>query len=637
MKKLLTALCVAATLSAPAQTLFTYGKDTVSAPAFLLAFQKNNQGAVTERGLQEYLDLYIASRLKIKEAQALGYDTLPQLLADLASLRQQILPAYLHDKEGTDKMIGEAFTRSQKDIHLAHIFIKKGDGAEKKKEAALQAIARGDFAAAAKTYSDDPSASTNGGDLGWITVFSLPYPLENLAYATASGKTSPVFTSPAGYHIFKNLGERKALGRIRAAQILLAFPPNSTADAKARLKQTADSLYRRILAGDDFGSLAANFSNDVVSAAANGEMAEFGVGDYDPAFEMAVLQLSADSAVSQPFATAHGYHIVKRLKVLPVPATLDDETKDALRQRIEQSDRSRVLKQWTAQKVLKQTGYAKASFTDAELQAYTDSVLLFQVPKTRVTLLPSTPLLKIGSSTATVANWTEFAQGARYHPNGNGARPQAEVWEDFVQAMALNYYQDHLEEFNEDFRRQITEFAEGNLFFEIMQRQVWAPAQSDSTGLARHYQQHKSRYTWNESANAIVFYASDETAANAFYEAIRSKPAGWRTLLTEYAEQITADSNRFELAQLPRPKTQPLTAGTLTEPVVNKDDNTVSFAYILQLYPTPEPRSFADAKGLVINDYQAQLEKEWVEKLKKKYPVKLNGSVWKEVVKNAMQ
>ena len=100
MKKLLTALCLAAAFSAPAQTLFTYGKEKVSADDFLRAFQKNNQGAVTEKTLKEYLDLYIASRLKIKEAKAKGYDTLPQLVAALRAEREDLLLAI--DEEGGD-------------------------------------------------------------------------------------------------------------------------------------------------------------------------------------------------------------------------------------------------------------------------------------------------------------------------------------------------------------------------------------------------------------------------------------------------------------------------------------------------------------------------------------------------------
>ena len=638
MKKQLTVLCLAAAFSAPAQTLFSYGGETVSATAFLQAYQKTRQGPATEKSLNEYRDLFIASRLKIKEAKALGYDTLPQLIADLANLRQQIIPAYLNDKESMDKMVGEAFSRSQKDLHLAHIFIKAGDNAaatEQKKTAVLQAVSKGDFAAAAKQYSDDPSAKSNGGDLGWITVFSLPYELENLAYNTAVGKISAPYKSAAGYHIFKNLGSRKAIGRIKASQILLAIPPNSTEAGKAVLKQRADSLYKRLQAGADFGKLAAAFSNDVVSAASNGQMAEFGVGDYHPVFEAAVLGLAKNGAVGKPFLTGHGYHIVKRLNVTPVSTVLNSATKESLRMQVEQSDRTRLFRAALAQKAMSSPRFKKLPFSGAELQAYTDSVLSYQVPAVRITLHPTTALLQTGKHAATVSDWMTFAQAARLNPQGGGLKPFEQLWNEFVQATAVTYYQDHLEEFNEEFRRQITEFAEGNLFFEIMQRQVWTPAQTDSAALVAYFEKHKEDYNWKESADAILFYGVDAKAAKEFYNALHKKPSNWRTVLLNFSEQITADSNRFELAQLPSGNKGTLAKGMLTTPVVNKEGNTASFAYVLQLYTKPSPRNFDQAKGLVITDYQAQLERDWVEKLRKKYPVTIDEKVWTEVVKKA--
>ncbi len=72
-----------------------------------------------------------------------------------------------------------------------------------------------------------------------------------------------------------------------------------------------------------------------------------------------------------------------------------------------------------------------------------------------------------------------------------------------------------------------------------------------------------------------------------------------------------------------------ISVGAVTTPVVNKGDNTVSFAYIIALHPKEEPRNFADAKGLVINDYQAELENRWVAELKRKYPVSVDEKVWK--------
>src|SRR5258708_20270980 len=77
-------------------------------------------------------------------------------------------------------------------------------------------------------YSGDPSVRENAGTIGYITVFTLPYELENLAYSTPAGKFSKPYRSKAGYHIFRNLGERKSLGKIKIAQIPLSFPPDPT-------------------------------------------------------------------------------------------------------------------------------------------------------------------------------------------------------------------------------------------------------------------------------------------------------------------------------------------------------------------------------------------------------------------------
>src|SRR5687767_777504 len=138
MKKLLTVLCATGLLSADAQTLFTYGKEAVSAEEFNRAFNKNNTGVRNEKALKEYLDLYIASRIKIREARDLQLDTLAQMKMDLANLREQILPTYLTDKASLDRMVNEAFTRSQKDIHVAHIFIAYTKNGRTDKEAAAK-------------------------------------------------------------------------------------------------------------------------------------------------------------------------------------------------------------------------------------------------------------------------------------------------------------------------------------------------------------------------------------------------------------------------------------------------------------------------------------------------------------------
>lgn len=640
MKKLVTAFCLLISFSLSAQTIFRYGNDSVSVKEFLKAYNKNKTDVKTEQAFRDYLDLYIASRLKIKEARERGYDTLPQMVSDLDNLRQQILPNYLTDKESVNKLVDEAYNRSLKDIHLAHIFISfQQNGifdtvtALKKLAEAQEKLKTGsDFSAVAKQYSDDPSAKQNGGDLDWITVFSLPYGLETLAYSTPVGKISSVYKSKAGYHIFKNLAERRDPGRIKADQILIAFPPGADASVKNASKKLADSIYNRLLKGDDFGKLASQFSNDVISAAANGEMMEFGVGEYDPVFEHTVYALQKN-VVGKPFLTSHGYHIVKLVGKTPAAAKTDAKAMETLRSKVEQSDRIASIKSVLANKILKEAGYKKAPVNNSELWAFSDSILNYQKLNMPVQITGASDLIQIGEKKFQVSDWITYAQTFRYKPDGSGIKPYAQLWDEFVEAMALNYYQANLENYNEEFKDQINEFKDGNLFFEIMQREVWGPAQSDSTALASYFEKNRSKYNWKPSVDAVIFYAGDMATAKTFGNELKKSPSSWNDLISKYEEKIAADSSRFELAQIPNPTKQSLQPGTITSPLLNKADNTASFAYIIRNHNNTDPRNFADARGLVINDYQIDLEKNWVEQLKKKYPVVISEKELNELIR----
>ena len=641
MKKLIAAFTIMISVAASAQTLFYYGNDSVSAKDFLNAWRKNNSGVHSEKSFTDYLHLYIQSRLKVKEAKERGYDTLPQLVSDLENLRQQIIPAYMNDKAGMDRLINEAYTRSQKDIHIAHIFIsfKQNNAydtatAQRKLNAVLNELNKGrDFLLVAKDFSDDPSVATNSGDIGFITVFNLPYDLENIAYSTPIGSVSPVFRSLAGYHIIKNLGERRDPGRMKIAQILLAYPPDANAATKQKINKLADSIYARLLKGDNFGKLAAQFSNDVISASANGQIPEFSIGQYDPSFEKKVFAIQKDGMILPPFTTSYGIHIVKRISKIPTYNKSDKKEMDALKDKVTQSDRMKSMQATIAKRVMNESGFRKTPFSQTELWVYSDSALNYKAPTIPIHLNSESILFKIGDKNYTVNDWIQHARNFRYKPDGSGMKGYPQIWNEFLELSAVNYYQSHLEEFNETFKNQISDFKEGNLFFEIMQRQVWGPSQTDTVALLNYYQANKQNYKWTRSADAVVFYASDAAAAKTYMSQLRKDPSNWRSLLTSYSEKIAADSARFELSQLPNPTKKLLKANTITDLQLNKADKTSSFAYVLKIYEKPEQRTFSEAKGLVINDYQKEKEKELITVLERKYPVKINNDVLNELIR----
>ncbi len=96
---------------------------------------------------------------------------------------------------------------------------------------------------------------------------------------------------------------------------------------------------------------------------------------------------------------------------------------------------------------------------------------------------------------------------------------------------------------------------------------------------------------------------------------------------------MLADSSRYEWSQIPNLNKMLPKAGMMTTPLINQADNTASFAYIFNAYPQLLQRSYNEAKGLVINDYQTILEKEWEEVLRKKYPVIVDEKVLGEISK----
>lgn len=638
IRRLLCAAALLACTGAGAQTLFTYGADTVTVPEFLTAYQKNNGANKGAGGINEYLDLYITSRLKVREARRLGYDTLPQLVTDLQNLREQLLPTYLNDLAGVDGLVHEAFQRAQKNIHVAHLFVAAKAGADTtaawaKVQAALGELKAGKpFAGVAKTYSEDPAAKTNGGDLGWIAVFTLPYELENLAWSTQPGGPALVYHSRAGYHIFKNLGERPDPGTVKVAQILLAFPPGADATERASIKKRADSLYALLKKGEDFGKLATKYSNDVVSASNNGELPDVGIGQFEPVFEQKVFGLANDGAFTAPFETGHGWHIVKRLKLKPRSTQDSAATLQALREQVERSDRMGIVQVQLAQNIKKQAGYKELPVATADLRSYTDSLLEYAKPGRALSVNGYTPLLTIGTQTLTADDWIRWAASNRFRNDGSGAKPFAQLWQEFGDASAIDYYRAHLETYNPKFRAQMEEFRDGNLFFEIMQREVWGPAQTDTAALETYFNAHRAQYVWKSSADAVIFYAPDATSARAAQAMVVKKPQSWRSIVTNYDERIAIDSNRFELEQIPNPAKVPLKAGTVTGVQVNEGDGSASFAVVLQLRPDAGPRTFAEARGQVIADYQKKLEESWVNSLRARYPVTINQPVLRELI-----
>lgn len=610
---------ISITISLFSQTLFTYGKYAVSKEEFLRAYNKNkNANEDKATALREYLDLYINFKLKLKAAQNLRIDTLPSLANDLQNFRIQIQESYLTDNTTLNRLVTEAFNRSQKDIHVGYMFFPLKDFK--------------DSIAAVQHYRLSKSSWT---DVGFITVFNLPYAFENIVYNLKPGEESNLYKTEKGYYAFKSFEERKAIGKIKVAQILIALPQGANEENKLSAKKIADSIHKALHVGADFTETAKNISNDKMTYMNGGLMPEFGVGKFDPVFEKQAFSLKKNGDITLPFLTSYGYHIIKRLDHTPVSTNSSDaNTLYSLKQKIQQDERGEISKAEFLSTLLKKIPVKKYAVNYDALAKITDSFLVnFQYKIRAGNLHEKSILFSIATQIVTVKDWIKFVLEFK---NNNPEKDRSQLMpavlmQQFLATSVTDYYRKNLDKLNHDFKYQLQEFKDGSMLFEVMQKYIWDKAANDSVGLKNFYTHNKKKYSWNESADAVIISGTNEKTV---LDALQQIKAGknWRQIADENNSQLQADSGRFELVQLPVKQGIKITEGLITDPLINSNDGTAGFLKIIKIYPANQPRNFTDARGLVINDYQTYLEEKWIQQLKKKYPVKIDEKVFRSML-----
>lgn len=642
---LLFALLFSCTVSF-AQTLFTYGNNTVSKDEFLRAYNKNKT-AVTdkEQALREYLDLYSKFKLKVKAAKDLKLDTFPQLLNDLQNFRAQIDEAYMTNDNALNDLIDEAVKNSQKDLHLLRFFIALNTNSAKadsvKAMTAMQELYK-ELSGGNKDYNklvNDISSKympVKAGDIGYVGAFSISYDYEKAIYALKPGECSKPQYGKTGINIFKVIEERKSPGKWKVAQILFGIPPGGDPAENSRLVlQKADSVYNLLKKGADFAALAKKFSDDKITYLAGGEMPEFTGGRYEMEFENEVFALQKDGDFTKPFPTSFGFHIVKRLGVRPVPADKNDANfRFDIKQKVLQDARINSVKDAFLNAVLKQVAYKRNEAIKNELLfRYADSVVK-NPAAFESTLYPinNKPVYSFGKSILTGKDWLGFVRDYKTNTELYKGENNEALLQKFVAVKSMEYYRRHLEDYNTEFRYQIEEFKEGNLLFEIMERKVWSKAANDSVSLKKYYADNKTKYLWGPSADVLIFSCGNKKSAEATM-ALVNNGADWRKIAEESNGLVQSDSGRYEITQLSLPANITAQEGMVTPVTENITDATAGFMKIVRLHKGNEQRSYEEAKGLVTNDYQNILEESWIAELKKKYPVKVDEKIFQSLLK----
>lgn len=291
--------------------------------------------------LREFLPLYTDYRVKLLAAERSGYLQDAELLAELEQYERQTAYPYWMENRIKDQLLDEFMRRSTEEIGASHILISVQSNAtpadtlrvwNRLLEARSKALAGGDFDSLSTIYSSMQQGRSMGGDLGYFSAGWAVREFENVAYATRVGEISMPFRTQFGYHIIHVKDRRPATPDRLVSHIYFVSSPDSNAIAEAMSR--ANVVYARMKSGEDFATLAMEFSEDGQSAPTGGQIGWIGSGRYLPTFTDPVMAAPADGTPTAPFYSGYGVHIIRIDSVRSYPTVEAEraEKLDRLRQ-----------------------------------------------------------------------------------------------------------------------------------------------------------------------------------------------------------------------------------------------------------------------------------------------------------------
>ena len=618
--------------------LMKINNKVVKVSEFEYLYKKNLEQQVNKESIDDYVDRFINYKLKVLEAERLGYDTLPRIKKELEGYKNDMLTPFLTDTELQEQLVREAYERMKKDVNVSHIMLSRGrDAAEDQHQIAMMDSIRNcilngeDFGDLVMKYSIDRSKVNNKGEYGFICAGVFPYDFEKAVYDTPLGELSKPFVTDYGVHMVRVNGFRPNDGQVEVAHILRLFSKSNgvvSDTEKLAVKAKIDSIYNCILNGENFEELAKSFSQDPKSARDGGKMPPFGRNYMVKAFEDVAYSL-ANGEISAPIETQYGYHIIKKISHKPL-GTLDD-CRDLIEQKIKNDQRAMMPIDSKCNQILKEQNYKKndglKDYLLKELKAHGgfDSTFV--------------------TDFIAKSNYTVFTYG-----NGINAplslmtkkiNPKSKFASDEIAAAAIDagvdrlarqeivkYYADNIVDLNPDYRNLLNEYRDGTLLFEVMSKEVWNKAKNDNKALVDRFDANRSKYQWDEPRfKGVMICAKTDSILNeamAFYKTLESEPED--TITTALNKKF---GRNIKMVRMVSKKGENEMVDFLAFNGKHVESTYLGYPVYRILFGKmlSQPEEMNDVKGLVASDYQEALEEEWIAGLHKRYKVTVDKKV----------
>ncbi len=189
---------------------------------------------------------------------------------------------------------------------------------------------------------------------------------------------------------------------------------------------------------------------------------------------------------------------------------------------------------------------------------------------------------------------------------------------------------------DDEMKYLVQEYHDGLLLYEISNKLVWDKAAKDEAGLEQYFKKHKKNYAWDEPRfKGMAYHVKEQGDVQAVKDCVK------KLAFDKWAEALRTTFNADSVIRI-RVEKGIFKKGdnALVDSIIFKKDTTVNH---LKDYPIDAvygkilkkgPEDYTDVRGLVVADYQEQLEKEWVADLRRRYTWTVNEEILKTVNKH---
>ena len=281
----------------------------------------------TIEGIATQNKLSLADFQKALQREGFEYTTFREeirnrLMIDALKQRQSGRRSNISEQEITDLIFSQASALNKDaQYHLQDILIPAANGIP----LAHFNSARDKAQQLRRQLLKQTKFSSNGvttDDLGWKDSNELPLAYKRVLSLMGVDEISPVIHDSKGFHILK-LIEKRGGGKNLQQQVHVRHILISNSDSKGQ--QKANALRQKLLAGEDFATLATTHSADPGSAVNGGDLGWATPTTYVPAFA-SIVKILAIKTISPIIKTKFGWHIIQVLERKTM-----DKSREALR------------------------------------------------------------------------------------------------------------------------------------------------------------------------------------------------------------------------------------------------------------------------------------------------------------------